>query len=78
MEADMGSFRHPKVYEPVLLQSIRATFYDIMEALDGQGHGVLTQKSLKANIIEQLLFLAMEDTPQNEWKAKVLSSLPLR
>jgi hypothetical protein len=49
-----------------------------MEALDGQGQNVLTQKSLKADIIEQLLFLAMEDTPQNEWKAKVLSSLPLR
>jgi hypothetical protein len=49
-----------------------------MDALDEQGHGVLTQKSLKADLVEQLLFLAMEDTAQDEWKAKMLRSLPLR
>jgi len=74
----MGSYRHPKIYDPITAKSIRATFYDIMEALDGQGQNVLTQKSLKADVIERLVFLAMDGTPEDEWKAKVLSSLSLR
>jgi hypothetical protein len=74
----MGSYRHPKLYDPVTAKNIRATFYDIMEALDGQGQNILTQKSLKADIIERLVFLAMDGTPEDEWKAKVLSSLSLR
>jgi hypothetical protein len=74
----MGSFRHPQVYDSVTRNSIRATFYDIMEALDGQGQSVLTQKSLKADIIEQLVFLAMDGTPEDEWKLKVLSNLSPR
>jgi hypothetical protein len=33
---------------------------------------------LKAAIVERLLELASDDTPKDEWKSKVLSSLSLR
>jgi hypothetical protein len=32
---------------------------------------------MKADIIERLLYLATHDTPQEEWKAEMLSNLPL-
>jgi hypothetical protein len=30
----MGSFRHPQIYDPVTLQSVRDTFYDILDEID--------------------------------------------
>ena len=72
----MGSFRHPKVYDSVTMRSMRATFYDILEEMDDQFLLSADPRRLKADIVERLLVLAIDGTPQNEWKEKVLRSLP--
>jgi hypothetical protein len=74
----MGSFRHPKTYDTVTLQSVRETFHAIMDELDELYVFPVTNRNMKAAIIERLLYFATHDTPQDEWKAAVLSSLPLR
>lgn len=75
----MGSFRHPKVYDPVTLKSVRDVFHAILEELDDQVVVLsISEERLKADIIEQLLALVAHNTPQDEWKEKVLSTLPLR
>jgi hypothetical protein len=74
----MGSFRHPKLYDQVTLQSVRDTFYDILEEMDEQVSTPVNPHRLKADIVQRLLDLASNGTPQEEWKAKVLSTLSLR
>ena len=72
----MGSYKHPRLFDPTLSNTIRSTFYEVMAEIDGPD--VLEKKSLKADILQHLLDLALGDTPPDEWKAKVLSSLSLR
>ena len=74
----MGSFRHPKIYDTVTLQGVRDTFHEIMDELDLLYVFPVTNRNMKATIIERLLYLATHDTPPDQWKAKVLSTLPLR
>ena len=75
----MASFRHPKPFDPVTILSIRETFHDILEELDEQAVVLsVSEKRLKADIIEQLLYLSTHHTPQDEWKAKVLNTLAIR
>jgi hypothetical protein len=75
----MGSFRHPKVYDQVTLQSVRDIFYDILEEMDEEQVSLrVNPHRLRADIIERLLAVATDGTPQDEWKTKVLRSLSLR
>ena len=61
-----------------MLKGIRETFHEILDELDDQVIFSVSEQRLKAEIIERLLYLATHDTPQQEWKADVLRSLPLR
>ena len=76
----MGSFRHPQVYDPVTVQSVRNSFHEIMDVLNE--HYLLRvgdcEQRLKAALVTRLLALAAEGTPEQEWKFKILSNLPLR
>jgi hypothetical protein len=74
----MGSYRHPKIYDRVTLQKLRDVFYDILDEMDEQVLLQVNAVRLKAEIVERLLELASNDTPKDEWKSKVLSSLSLR
>jgi hypothetical protein len=74
----MGSFRHPKVYDKETMRSLRDTFYDILEETDDLVSLGVNPHRLKADIVERLLVLATDGTPQDEWKSKVLSGLSLR
>jgi hypothetical protein len=75
----MGSFRRPKAFDPVTILSIRETLYDILNELDEQAVVLsVSEKRLKADIIDQLLYLSTHHTPQDEWKAKVLNTLASR
>jgi hypothetical protein len=76
----MGSFRHPKVYDSATVEIIRHKFHEIMDELDE--HYLLrvgdSEQRLTAALIERLLALATDGTPEREWKFKILSNLPLR
>ena len=74
----MGSFQHPKVYDKEVMRSIRDTFYDILDETDDLVSLGINPHRLKADIIEQLLALVTDGTPQDEWKSRVLGSLSLR
>jgi hypothetical protein len=71
----MGSFQHPKVYDPRAIANIREAYYDILEELDTRLVFSISEQRLKATIIERLLDLATDGTPKDEWKARILSSL---
>jgi protein-arginine kinase len=76
----MGSFRHPKFYDPITVERVRDAFHEIMDDLNE--HYLIrvgdSQQRLKAALIERLLALAADGTPEREWKFKILSNLPLR
>ena len=76
----MGSFRHPQIYDPVTLQSVRNSFHEIMAVLNE--HYLLrvgdSEERLKAALIDRLLAFATDGTPEREWKLKILSNLPIR
>ena len=76
----MGSFRHPQVYDPITVQSVRNSFHEIMDVLNE--HYLLrvgdSEQRLKAALVERLLSFATDGTPEQEWKFKILSNLPLR
>jgi hypothetical protein len=74
----MGSFRHPKAHDKATMGSLRDTFYEILEETDDLVSLGVSPQRLKADIVERLLVLATDGTPQNQWKSKVLSSLSLR
>ena len=74
----MGSFQHPTIYDPRTMQSIRDTFYDVLEEMDDLVALGVNPQRLKADVVERLMALATDGTPQDEWKSKVLSSLSLR
>jgi hypothetical protein len=76
----MGSFRHPKVYDPDTVKSIRNSFHEIMGVLDEHYIRRIgdSEERLKATLIERLLTLASDGTPESQWKRKILSNLPLR
>ena len=74
----MGSFQRPKIYDPALMRSIRATFYDVLDEMDEMVSQGVNPHRLKADIVERLLLLATDGTPQDEWKSKVLSSISLQ
>jgi hypothetical protein len=74
----MASFRHPKVYDPATMRSIRDTFYDVLDDMDEMVSLGVNPHRLKADIVERLILLATDGTPQDEWKSKVLDSLSLR
>jgi hypothetical protein len=74
----MASFRHPKVYDPATMRSIRDTFYDVLDDMDEMVSLGVNPHRLKADIVERLILLATDGTPQDEWKSKVLGSLSLR
>jgi hypothetical protein len=74
----MGSFQHPKVYDNEVMRSIRDTFYEFLVETDDLVSLGVNPHRLKADIIEQLLALVTDGTPQDEWKSKVLGSLSLR
>lgn len=61
----MGSFRHPKVFDPTTLESIRDTFHDIVRELEEQEVLLVggSDQRLKATIVEQLLELVTDGTP---------------
>jgi hypothetical protein len=61
-----------------LLQRLRETFYDVLDETDDLVSLGVNPHRLKADIVERLLVLATDGTPQDEWKSKVLSSLSLR
>ena len=75
----MGSFRHPQVYDPITVQSVRNSFHQIMDVLNE--HYLLrvgeSEQRLKAALVERLL-ARIDGTPEQEWKFKILSNLPLR
>src|SRR5262245_8410930 len=52
--------------------------YDILDETDDLVSLGVNPHRLKADIIEQLLALVTDGTPQDEWKSKVLGSLSLR
>jgi hypothetical protein len=76
----MGSVRHPKLYDPVIVESVRDAFHEIMDELNE--HYLLrdgdSDERMKAELIKRLLALATDGTPAREWKFKILSNLPLR
>jgi hypothetical protein len=74
----MGSFQHPKVYDKATMGSLRDTFYDVLEETEDLISLGVNPQRLKADIVERLLVLATDGTPQDEWKSKVLRSLSLR
>jgi len=71
----MGSFQHPRVYGPIKVKSIRDVYREILDEIDQLYVFPVTNQNLKATIIERILICALEGTPQDEWKSKVLSSL---
>ena len=77
--APMGS-GHPKIFDPIAIERMRASFHEILDALEEQYERPLSvgEDRLKAAIISRLLTLAADGTPQQDWKSKVLSTLPLQ
>jgi hypothetical protein len=77
--APMGS-GHPKIFDPIAIERMRASFHEILDALEEQYERPLSvgEDRLKAAIISRLLTLAADGTPQRDWKSKVLSTLPLQ
>jgi hypothetical protein len=74
----MGSIKYRKPRDRVVLANIRETFHDIMGELDPLGTSTLRAQRLQGAIIEELIDLASDGTPQDAWKASVLRRLPLR
>jgi hypothetical protein len=74
----MGSFRHPKFYDKATIESVRGIFYEVLDELVEPRGFILSDQRLKADIVERLLHLAIDGTPQDQWKSKVLSSLMFR
>jgi hypothetical protein len=76
----MGSFNHPKVYDRSTIENVRSAFHEIMDDLNE--HYLLrdydSEQRMKAALIERLLALATNGTPEREWKFKIMSNLPLR
>jgi len=77
--APMGS-GNPKIFDPIAIERMRASFHEILDALEEQYERPLSvgEDRLKAAIISRLLTLAADGTPQRDWKSKVLSTLPLQ
>ena len=76
----MGSFRHPKIYDPGTVKSVRESFHEIMDVLNKHYMRRVgdSDERLKAALIERLFALATDGTPERKWKLKILSNLPLR
>ena len=73
-------FTFPKIFDPIAIERMRASFHEILDALEEQYERPLSvgEDRLKAAIISRLLTLAADGTPQQDWKSKVLSTLPLQ
>jgi hypothetical protein len=73
-------FTFPKIFDPIAIERMRASFHEILDALEEQYERPLSvgEDRLKAAIISRLLTLAADGTPQRDWKSKVLSTLPLQ
>jgi hypothetical protein len=77
----MGSVRHPKLLDAAAMESVRAAFHEIYDTIQGQNVFVPAfedDDELKAQIIRKLLDLVSEGTSPEDFKAKVLSSLPFQ
>ena len=76
----MGSFKHPNLFDPIAAGQIRTVYYEIMDVLEGQDVLSLDlgDRELRAAIIRQLINVFTDGTPRQDWKSKVLTSLPLR
>jgi hypothetical protein len=75
--APMGS-GHPKIFDPIAIERMRASFHEILDAQQYERPLSVGEDRLKAAIISRLLTLAADGTPQQDWKSKVLSTLPLQ
>jgi hypothetical protein len=73
----MGSLRHPKLFDPVTIESVRDVFHDVLHDLKEHDALLISahEQALKAEIIERLLELVNQGTPQHEWKAQVLATM---
>ena len=74
----MGSVKYRKPQDRIVLGCIRKTFHDLMEELEGSEALSIGDQKLRIAIIEELIDLASDGTPQEAWKAEVLRRLPLR
>jgi hypothetical protein len=75
----VGSFKHPRSFDPASSGLIRTTYYEILELLEVDTPLLdVEDDELKSVIIRALIRLYMDGTPQRDWKTKVLSRLPLR
>ena len=76
----MGSFKHPKFFDPIAADRIRTVYQEIMDALESQNalSLALDDHELKAAIIRRLIKLFTDGTPHQDWKSEVLRTLPLR
>jgi len=75
----VGSFKHPRSFDPASSGLIRTTYYEILELLEVDTPLLdVDDDELKSVIIRALIRLYMDGTPQRDWKTKVLSRLPLR
>ena len=76
----MGPARHPGFLDVDAMERVRAAFYEIMDALQGQDvfRPAVSDEELRAKIIQKLLELAKDGTPAQNWTSKVISSLPFR
>jgi hypothetical protein len=75
----MGSFKHPRFFDPLAADHIRSVYNEIMDVLERQEALSLdvADRELKAAIIREIIKLFTDGTPPQYWKSKVLSSLPL-
>ena len=74
----MGSIKYRKPQDRIVLGNIRETFHEIMEELGGRDAFGISEQRLRTAVIKELIDLATNNAPRQEWKAAVLSSLPLR
>jgi hypothetical protein len=75
----VGSFKHPRSFDPTSSGLIRTAYYEILEHLEVDTPLLdIEDEELKSAIIRALIRLYMDGTPPRDWKTKVLSGLPLR
>jgi hypothetical protein len=76
----MGSFGHPKASDAATMESLRAAYYEIYAAIQGQDVFVplFEDDELRTKIIQKLLDLLTEGALPQDFKSQVLRSLPFR
>ena len=75
----MGSVKHPKLYDPATMVTLKAAFHEVWTTVeaDGSRSDPVRDEDCKAAIIRRLLDLAASGCMErNELVAKLLSDRP--